>query len=101
MVTTGWVACPDRYRHEADAGRLAAASGHGWDPSRAAGAAAALLAEGHCPACPQVRLDPGDLVLYGEARQVGRCACCGAAWVLGPDGTYLVLGRGRLVEGGP
>ena len=88
-----WLLCP---AHDTTAPHGRDRLAHGYDPSAAASVAVALLAEGHCPACPSVRLAPTTQTLYGREYPMSSCECCGALWEL-DDAEYIVHARGALI----
>ena len=58
----------------------------------------ALLAEGHCPACPGTeRLQPGTTVLVGRQHSTGRCPCCAAVWITDDEHGWTCLDTGKLI----
>jgi hypothetical protein len=55
-----------------------------------------LLAEGRCPACPAIELEPFTTILYSRERTTGRCPCCRAVWLTDDDHGWTALDTGRL-----
>lgn len=62
---------------------------HGYDEPGAHVVVLRLIAEGHCPACPDEALAATQVALYGRVSAWGRCGCCGGDWRAGGSGAGL------------
>ncbi len=81
-VTSWWACARD---HEANL-PVRACLAHGYDEPSAHVVALRLIAEGHCPACPDEALTATQVALYGRATTWGRC---GSDWRAGGSGASL------------
>lgn len=75
-MTSWWACAQDHEAHR----NVDAPLAHGFDEPSAHGVVLGLIAEGHCPACPDEVLAPVEVTLYWQLTTWAHGGCCRSDW---------------------